>query len=827
MVAAEFIRKSEVRVEKKASVVENPSAATKSSLKDLFFKTKMCSSVKNGKPCLDSEECRYAHSDAELRPLPDLSKTVLCKQMEKTGVCTFPHCTFAHSRLELRNSTVSQFKVKLCNFYPKGKCIDGENCRFAHSVNELGELVKVRNPASPKPGTNVDSQDKGRVSTTDGGDASLSPSAQTVASSASISTPLSPSSKPLIMSAFSTSSSLEKNPNTLSSTNQQHHFHTIHHHHNQYLINNPHIVGQSNFDPIPFTANMNAPSPAHSSSLTNPSLNAYSSSLPCDSFQRPHLSSSKDASLSINLPPHPLYPPHLQQHQPQHYRHVYCPPPPSSPLDLFNSSPTGVDPSTAFSHHARYSHGTNSNNNNNNNHANLNNDNMNRITNANSSLVPRSSEAYSVASTIMYNTHNHTATKDQNRHYLSNNNYFHNNNTNSNNQTSFLTSDGSSSSVLNPLQTGRRLSPLNSCPVKHTSGEHDINATANANGRLSLIASQVMPMPRGDLPVPYDASDANHPSSGGFEGRNFRGDEDDDEPIGERSHLVSQQHFQPQRQQLSISHSSNIMAATVGEEKLFLSNPNKSTVPPCGASAGFGASPSKHAAPPMGSGRKITAASQGIPFMIASSSAPQQAVVRNESPSMDAQFSQQNNSSQLHVTIMNDNMSNIYKNSNNPQQQSTSFQNYNQLMNQNLINPCSSSSVFSSFASPNIISSQNNTNVNSSTVSNRSMPTNNNINNAVYATIHGSLNHNMINTSLSTTHSLNLPQNHTYQSNNSINNSNNLKTYQSHQPYYVDGSPNMICSPHLPSSTSKGFVPPAPLFSSPSTAATQHVGRFN
>lgn len=143
MVTAEFVRKDDVRADKNTSIaVDTTNIATKASLKDLFFKTKMCSSVKTGKPCTDHEECRYAHSDAELRPLPDLSKTVLCKQLEKTGTCTSPTCTFAHSRQELRTSTVSQFKVKLCNFYPKGKCIDGENCRFAHSVTELGDIVK-------------------------------------------------------------------------------------------------------------------------------------------------------------------------------------------------------------------------------------------------------------------------------------------------------------------------------------------------------------------------------------------------------------------------------------------------------------------------------------------------------------------------------------------------------------------------------------------------------------------------------------------------------------------------------------------------------------
>jgi len=45
----------------------------------------------------------FAHSAAELQPLPDLSRTKLCKILLSTGKCQDPHCTYAHNKEELRS----------------------------------------------------------------------------------------------------------------------------------------------------------------------------------------------------------------------------------------------------------------------------------------------------------------------------------------------------------------------------------------------------------------------------------------------------------------------------------------------------------------------------------------------------------------------------------------------------------------------------------------------------------------------------------------------------------------------------------------------------
>eukprot|EP00919_Chromeraceae_sp_WS-2016_P012253 GHVR01028651.1.p1 GENE.GHVR01028651.1~~GHVR01028651.1.p1 ORF type:complete len:161 (+),score=47.16 GHVR01028651.1:182-664(+) len=108
----------------------------------LFYKTKICSSVYKGRPCSSGSACNFAHSDEEKRPLPDLRCTTLCKNVVSMGVCTVSHCPHAHAREELRISLVGEFKAKMCNFWKRGRCIDGEHCRFAHTT----EVAGTKNP---------------------------------------------------------------------------------------------------------------------------------------------------------------------------------------------------------------------------------------------------------------------------------------------------------------------------------------------------------------------------------------------------------------------------------------------------------------------------------------------------------------------------------------------------------------------------------------------------------------------------------------------------------------------------------------------------------
>ena len=68
-----------------------------------FYKTALCKYYLVGL-CVRHDNCTHAHSLAELRPRPDLSKTVYCSNLKMYGVCAKgATCSFAHSRKELRN----------------------------------------------------------------------------------------------------------------------------------------------------------------------------------------------------------------------------------------------------------------------------------------------------------------------------------------------------------------------------------------------------------------------------------------------------------------------------------------------------------------------------------------------------------------------------------------------------------------------------------------------------------------------------------------------------------------------------------------------------
>lgn len=62
-----------------------------------------------------------------------------CPHIARKGVCTKPHCSYAHSKAELV-STSAFMQTKLCN-NPEN-CTYGVNCRYAHDPSELrGQVV--------------------------------------------------------------------------------------------------------------------------------------------------------------------------------------------------------------------------------------------------------------------------------------------------------------------------------------------------------------------------------------------------------------------------------------------------------------------------------------------------------------------------------------------------------------------------------------------------------------------------------------------------------------------------------------------------------------
>lgn len=106
-----------------------------------FSKTKMCKFELLGM-CTKGTSCPFAHGTTELRGLPDLRCTKLCKTLIQTGVCNKKFCSFAHNKDELR-STGASHKTKLCRFV--GHCALGAKCNFAHSDLELREAVRASN----------------------------------------------------------------------------------------------------------------------------------------------------------------------------------------------------------------------------------------------------------------------------------------------------------------------------------------------------------------------------------------------------------------------------------------------------------------------------------------------------------------------------------------------------------------------------------------------------------------------------------------------------------------------------------------------------------
>uniref|UniRef100_A0A0G4F4N0 C3H1-type domain-containing protein n=1 Tax=Chromera velia CCMP2878 TaxID=1169474 RepID=A0A0G4F4N0_9ALVE len=119
---------------------------------DQFFRTKLCPHVMAKKPCPRESKCFYAHSQAELRLMPDLFKTKLCKVFADSLTCeNGENCIYAHGREELR-STSDYYKTSMCRHWASGKCTLGEDCRHAHGEEEI-RMRKGRLTAAGAPMT--------------------------------------------------------------------------------------------------------------------------------------------------------------------------------------------------------------------------------------------------------------------------------------------------------------------------------------------------------------------------------------------------------------------------------------------------------------------------------------------------------------------------------------------------------------------------------------------------------------------------------------------------------------------------------------------------
>lgn len=120
-------------------------------------KTKMCHFFERGK-CASSD-CRYAHSQAELRSQPNLEKTKLCKTFVQDGYCNDgENCGFAHGEGELR-VTDGIYKTQMCHFFERGRCLKGDRCNHAHGKEDL--RVPLRSPMPGRKGQGASSAGMG------------------------------------------------------------------------------------------------------------------------------------------------------------------------------------------------------------------------------------------------------------------------------------------------------------------------------------------------------------------------------------------------------------------------------------------------------------------------------------------------------------------------------------------------------------------------------------------------------------------------------------------------------------------------------------------
>lgn len=76
-------------------------ASTRPTRNCQFFKTKRCKFEFLGM-CAKGPQCPFAHGSPELRPLPDLRCTKMCRELLQSGRCSNSNCAYAHSREEVR-----------------------------------------------------------------------------------------------------------------------------------------------------------------------------------------------------------------------------------------------------------------------------------------------------------------------------------------------------------------------------------------------------------------------------------------------------------------------------------------------------------------------------------------------------------------------------------------------------------------------------------------------------------------------------------------------------------------------------------------------------
>uniref|UniRef100_A0A914IG81 C3H1-type domain-containing protein n=1 Tax=Globodera rostochiensis TaxID=31243 RepID=A0A914IG81_GLORO len=79
------------------------------------YKTAMCQAWLEGRPCVYSDQCNFAHGEDELQPLPSSRanpkhKTRICENYTTTGICPFGNrCFFIHPKTEEELETLLKY----------------------------------------------------------------------------------------------------------------------------------------------------------------------------------------------------------------------------------------------------------------------------------------------------------------------------------------------------------------------------------------------------------------------------------------------------------------------------------------------------------------------------------------------------------------------------------------------------------------------------------------------------------------------------------------------------------------------------------------------
>eukprot|EP00922_Rhytidocystis_sp_ex-Travisia-forbesii_P015842 GHVS01023609.1.p1 GENE.GHVS01023609.1~~GHVS01023609.1.p1 ORF type:complete len:266 (+),score=51.96 GHVS01023609.1:243-1040(+) len=113
-----------------------------------ILKTQLCIFHSRGE-CNRGDRCSFAHCLRELRERPNFKKSKLCYAYRADN-CYNPHCNFAHGEQELVPSELTHKKA-LCKLFAEGNCRDGEQCTYAHSIDEVRTRCIFTPPLPPPP----------------------------------------------------------------------------------------------------------------------------------------------------------------------------------------------------------------------------------------------------------------------------------------------------------------------------------------------------------------------------------------------------------------------------------------------------------------------------------------------------------------------------------------------------------------------------------------------------------------------------------------------------------------------------------------------------